>query len=126
MVFRSICTIFAPVTYKTTTMMDDKNYPITDGATMMATEPAAATLSESVRQTGLLGQVMALSRKDKAALVSYLKKDIGQDEPFKNDEFGRITLTPQMRAAADKAAHDYEEGRCLTEDDFKQRFARWL
>ena len=107
-------------------MMDDKDYTFSDEGMMTAAEPAAAMLSESVRQTGLLGQVMALSPKDKAALVSYLKKDIGQDEPFKTDEFGRIILTPQMRAAADKAARDYEEGRCLTEDDFKQRFARRL
>lgn len=107
-------------------MADKKSNTITEDATMMAAEPTAAMLSESIRGTGLLGQVMALSPKDKAALVSYLKKDIERNEPFKTDDYGRIALTLQMREAVAKAGHDYEEGRCLTEDDFKQRFAQWL
>ncbi len=105
--------------------MDDKKAFIEDNP-MMAAEPAAAVLSESVRKTGLLGKVMNLSRSDKVALIRYLKLDVGQDEPFKTDEFGRIVLTPQMREAALQAERDYEEGRCLSENDFKQRFAKWL
>jgi len=47
-------------------------------------------------------------------------------EPFKTDEFGRIALTPQMRSAVVKAERDYEEEKCLSEDRFKQQFAKWL
>ena len=47
-----------------------------DNDTMIAEEPMAATLSESVSRSGLLGQVMNLSRPDKMALIAYLKKDV--------------------------------------------------
>ena len=42
--------------------------------TINAAEPAAALLSEDVRKSGLLAQVMKLSQPDKAALVEYLKR----------------------------------------------------
>ena len=107
--------------------MDDKKYTSAEEKSVMAAEPSAAvTLSDSVRQTGLLGQVMSLSRTDKEALIRYLKTDVGQEEPLRTDEFGRIVLTPQMRMAAAKADRDYEDGKCLNEDGFKQRFAKWL
>lgn len=53
-------------------------------------------------------------------------KDTETEEPFKTDEFGRIKLTQEMRDAAIKAERDYEDGKCLSEADFKERFAKWL
>ena len=38
----------------------------------------------------------------------------------------RIVLTSAMKEAADEAQLAYDEGRCLKEDAFKQRFAKWL
>ena len=68
-------------------------------------EPAAAMLSEDVRKSGLLSQVMKLSQPD---------------------ELGRIKLTSKMRADVAKAERDLEDGKCFSEDDFKNRFAKWL
>jgi hypothetical protein len=48
------------------------------------------------------------------------------EETFKTDEFGRIKLTKEMREAVVKAERDFEDGKCLTEADFKERFAKWL
>ena len=97
-----------------------------DNDIMIAAEPAAATLSESVTRSGLLGQLMGLSRKDKVALIRYLKEDTGTEDLFKTDEVGRIVLTKQMRDAVLKAERELEEGKCLSESDFKARFAKWL
>lgn len=97
-----------------------------DNDVMMASEPVAATLSESVTRSGLLGQLMGLSRKDKVALIKYLKEDTGTEDIFKTDEVGRITLTKQMKDALLRAERDLEEGKCLSESDFKGRFAKWL
>lgn len=44
---------------------------------------------------------------------------------IKTDDFGRIKLTQEMRDAAIKAGHDFEEGKCFTEADFNERFAKW-
>ena len=85
---------------------------------MIAAEPAAALLSENVRKSGLLSQVMKLSQPDKVALIAYLSKEA--------DEFGRIKLTPEMRDAVVKAERDYEDDKCFSEADFKERFAKWL
>jgi hypothetical protein len=93
---------------------------------MMVSEPLAATLSESVSRSGLLGQVMRLSRPDKIALIAYLKSEIEKDEPFKTDEFGRIMLNKEMREAVRLAERDFEEGRCLSEDAFQKKFSKWL
>ena len=46
--------------------------------------------------------------------------------PFQTDEFGRIALTAEMREDIAKAERDLEDGRCLTEADFKEKFAKWL
>ena len=97
-----------------------------DSDILMASEPAVAMLSESVSQSGLLGQVMSLSRTDKVALIAYLKSDLEQDEPFKTDEFGRIMLTKEMKEAASQAERDFEEGKCLNDEAFQNRFAKWL
>ena len=93
---------------------------------MIAAEPAAALLSESVRKSGLLSQVMKLSQPDKVALIAYLSKDVAKEESFKTDGFGRIQLTQEMRDAVVKAERDFEDGKCFSEADFKERFAKWL
>ena len=97
-----------------------------DNETMIVQEPAVAALSENVSRSGLLGLVKGLSHPDKVALISYLKKDVGQEEPFRTDEFGRIILTKKMRDAVHLAERDLEEGRCYTESEFKTRFSKWL
>lgn len=89
-------------------------------------EPAATMLSEEVRRSGLLSQVMKLSQPDKVALIKYLNNNIDREPPFQPDEFGKIKLTSKMRAAVAKAERDLEEGRCFSEADFKNRFAKWL
>ena len=97
-----------------------------DKESMTVSEPVAATLSESVRRSGLLSQVMSLSQPDKKALIIYLRKDVEKEDAFQTDEFGRIALTAEMREDIAKAERDLEEGKCLTEADFKERFAKWL
>ena len=94
--------------------------------TMIAAEPAAALLSEDVRKSGLLAQVMKLSQSDKVALVKYLNKDMERETPFDSDEFGRIKLSSEMKAAALRAERDFETGKCFSEADFKERFVKWL
>ena len=37
-----------------------------------------------------------------------------------------IELTAEMKAAALKAERDFEAGKCFSEADFKERFAKWL
>ena len=97
-----------------------------DNETKIVQEPAVAALSENVSRSGLLGLVKGLSHPDKVALISYLKKDVGQEEPFRTDEFGRIILTKKMRDAVHLAERDLEEGKCYTESEFKARFSKWL
>ena len=98
-----------------------------DSDIMIAAEPAGvAVLSESVTQSGLLGQVMSLSQTDKVALVAYLKNDLEKNRPFKTDESGRILLTKEMKDAVRIAECDLEAGRCLNEEAFQKRFAKWL
>ncbi len=99
--------------------MEDKEMTI-------ATEPAAAFLTEEVRKSGLLSQVMNLSQTDKEALVRYLRLDIETENPFKTDEFGRIILSKDMQNAVVQAERDLDAGKCLTESAFKERFAKWL
>lgn len=89
-------------------------------------EPSATMLSEEVRRSGLLSQVMKLSQPDKVALIKYLNNNIDREPLFQPDEFGKIKLTSKMRAAVAKAERDLEEGRCFSEADFKNRFAKWL
>ena len=97
-----------------------------DDVTMKVSEPALALLSEEVRKSGLLGQVMKLSQPDKEALIRYLKNEVDREERFRTDEFGRIRLTQEMKDAALKAERDFENGKCFSEADFKERFAKWL
>ena len=84
--------------------MSNKKYTLKEDEPMMTAEPAVAMLSESVNRTGLLGY----------------------NKSFMTDEFGRIILTQEMKDAVHKAEQDYEDGKCLTEEQFKQRFAQWL
>ena len=43
-----------------------------------------------------------------------------------SESVGRIALTKQMRDAVIKAERELEEGKCLSESDFKAHFAKWL
>ena len=92
----------------------------------IASEPMAATLSDAVCRSGLLGQVMKLSREDKVALMAYIKKDIEMDEAYETDDFDRIVLSKQMKEAVVKAESSFERGECLTEEGFRHRFQKWL
>lgn len=48
-----------------------------------------------------------------------------QDE-IKTDERGRIILTERMKNSLNKAQQSLEEGRCLNQEMFRKRFAKWL
>ena len=39
---------------------------------------------------------------------------------------GRIMLTKEMKEAASQAERDFEEGKCLNDEAFQNRFAKWL
>ena len=41
-------------------------------------------------------------------------------------ERGRIILTEEMKNSLYKAQQSLEEGRCLNQDMFRERFAKWL
>ena len=43
---------------------------------------------------------------------------------FLTDKYGGIVLTKEMRDAVVKAERDFEEGRCLSEAEFKEKFAK--
>lgn len=94
--------------------------------TNIVSEPAMTLLSEEVRKSGLLAQVMKLSQPDKVALVKYLNKSIDWDSVSQTDDLGRVKLSSQMRETIVRAERDFEEGKCFSEDDFKVRFAKWL
>lgn len=37
-----------------------------------------------------------------------------------------IEQTAEMKAAALRAERDFEDGKCFSEADFKERFVKWL
>ena len=78
-------------------MKDQKKYTIPEEEPTILAEPAVAVQNERVSRVGFWG-----------------------------DEFERIALTPQMRESALQANRDYEDGKCLSEEQFNQRFAKWL
>ena len=45
---------------------------------------------------------------------------------IKTDERGRIILTEEMKNSLHKAQQSLEEGRCLNQEMFRKRFAKWL
>lgn len=47
-------------------------------------------------------------------------------EDIKTDERGRIILTERMKNSLLKAHQSFEEGRCLNQEMFRKRFAKWL
>ena len=47
-------------------------------------------------------------------------------EDIKTDERGRIILTKRMMNCLHKAQQSLEEGRCLNQEMFRKRFAKWL
>lgn len=101
--------------------MKDKKY-----TSDILAESISPTFSDSVVKSGLLDQVMKLSRTDKAALIEYLEQDVNDARPFNVDSLGRIMLTKEMKSAVAAAESSLESGKCLSEDEFKQRFSRWL
>ena len=52
-------------------------------------------------------------------------KAIVQEEII-TDERGRIILTERMKNSLHKAQQSLEEGRCLNQEMFRKRFAKWL
>ena len=38
----------------------------------------------------------------------------------------RIILSKDMKESVARAINDYEKGKCFSEADFKERFAKWL
>jgi len=38
----------------------------------------------------------------------------------------RIVLSEEMKSALSAAERSLQDGSCLSESDFKQRFSRWL
>ena len=60
-------------------------------------------------------------------LFSELIRKFGwQAENVSSDETNVFQLSPQMEKSIVQAENDYEQGKCITEDSFKQRFAKWL
>ena len=106
--------------------MDKNIYPDIEEELTAAAEPAVGVLSENFSKSGVLRQVMKLSRPDKVALVRCLEKNLEKEEPFLTDGLGRIILTKPMHEALIKAERSQENGDCLSEETFKQRFAEWL
>ena len=47
-------------------------------------------------------------------------------EEIKTDERGIIILTEEMKHSLYKAQQSLEEGRCLNQEMFRKRFAKWL
>ena len=48
------------------------------------------------------------------------------EESIVTDDDGIIQLTSQMGNAVAQADQDYKQGKCLTGEDLRQRFAKWL
>ena len=50
-------------------------------------------------------------------------------EPYHNvvtNDEGVILLTSQMENAVAQAEQDFKQGKCLSEEDLRQRLAQWL
>ena len=98
-----------------------KNINMEENDVMIAAEPAAALLSEEVRRSGILSQVMKLSQPDKVALIAYLKRGMETEEPFKTDEFGRIKLTQIQIKNKKIKKKTPQKKRCCKENKAGQR-----
>lgn len=48
------------------------------------------------------------------------------ERDVKTDEAGRILLTEKMKEALRNAEQSLAEGRCLNQEQFHERFAKWL
>ena len=59
-------------------------------------------------------------------LRTFFLTQIDREESFRTDDAGRIVLTERMRESVYKAEKSLAEGRCLTEEMFQTRFAKWL
>ena len=61
-----------------------------------------------------------------AVIVDDVKAIYVDGENIKTDERGRIILTERMKNSLNKAQQSLEEGRCLNQEMFRKRFAKWL
>ena len=59
-----------------------------------------------------------------SVIVADVKAIVQED--IKTDERGRIILTEEMKNSLHKAQQSLEEGRCLNQEMFRKRFAKWL
>ena len=88
--------------------MNKKDYPyIEEEATNLA-EPSVSAWNKRVLKN-------AQSKKETDGAVVFM-----------TDEAGRILLTSEQKNAIAKAEQDLENGKCISEDAFKTRFAKWL
>ena len=76
----------------------------------MGRPSSRATREQALRQAKML----------EAADGSYVQEEI------KTDERGRIILTEEMKNSLNKAQQSLEDGRCLNQEMFRKRFAKWL
>ena len=81
---------------------------------------------ESLRS---LGRPSSCATREQAIkqveMLEAAHSDLVQEE-IKTDERGRIILTERMKNSLHKAQQSLEEGRCLNQEMFRKRFAKWL
>ena len=58
-------------------------------------------------------------------LTEYAQRLIAEDSLLQDDT-DEIVLSQEMVSAVKQAEQDYREGKCVTNDAFNQRFAKWL
>lgn len=74
--------------------------------------------------TLIQGQTKAVREALTKRLVEQ-QQMVEDEETFYTDSAGRIILSEDMRNAVDKAEQSLMAGECLTEDGFKERFAKF-
>ena len=88
--------------------MNKKDYPYIEEEVMNLAEPSVSVWnSNGIKNT-------------------FGKKETGREALFMTDEDGRIILTAEQKNAIAKAEKDFENGKCISEDAFQTRFAKWL
>ena len=59
-------------------------------------------------------------------MVKQITKNFTKDSHVASFNGSKIILTQNMKEDVGQAERDLEEGRCLTEESFRERFAKWL
>ena len=72
----------------------------------------------------ILEKVVSLQRKHKGDMED--KDKTMASEPAAASLSKSVVLTKEMQKAAHQAERDLESGKCLNEDAFQKRFAKWL